>query len=112
MCYTDFIRQNHRCFKNLMKYFLDTSALVAHTDAVGASCVYQSDPTCLICGKHLGHSGKWPAWPKMKILSSQAKIKPVYRSEKTNEVPILETVPSGGVARQVGKAVVWLMLVA
>lgn len=75
----------------------------------GGSGVYQSDPMCLTCRKHLGNSGKWSALPKMKFLPSQTKIKSIYTSGKISEVSMLETVPPGGVVRQAGEAVVWLM---
>lgn len=86
-------------FKNL-KYFLDTSVLVAHTDAVRASCVLQSDPVCLTCWRYLGYSGKWPAWPKMKIVSSQAKRKSIHTGGKANKVPVSEIVPSGRCSKE------------
>lgn len=76
-----------------MKYFLDTSIPAAHTDAVRASWVPWSDPACLTCLRFLGRSGKRHSLPKIKPVSSQAKIKSIYRGEEANKVPTLEAVP-------------------
>lgn len=76
-----------------MKYFLDTRIPAARTDSVRALWVPRSDPACLTCLRFLGRSGKRPSWPKIKPVSSQAKIKSIYKGEEANKVPILEALP-------------------
>lgn len=57
-----------------MKYFLETSVLVAHTGAWGG---FTCTPECpkKTCRKHLGSSGKWPCLAKTKncVYSGQNK---------------------------------------
>lgn len=88
-----------------MKYFLDTRIPAARTDSVRALWVPQSDPACLTCLRFLGRSSKRPSWPKIKPVSSQAKIKSIYKGEEANKVPILEALPCRKCNKWTGEAV-------
>lgn len=89
----------------MMKYFLDTSIPTARTDSVRASWVPRSDPACLTCLRFLGRSSKRPSWPKINSVSTQAKIKSIYRGEEANKVPILEAVLCRKCNKWAGEAV-------
>lgn len=70
-----------------------------------ASWAPRSDPACLTCLRFLGRPSKRPSWPKINPVSSQAKIKSIYRGEEVNKVPMLEAVLCRKCNKWAGEAV-------